>query len=82
MVSLTEERYGVYTSMFDIAARLSLFSAKIKTREMSKKAAPPVFRKVAWGRGLVGDPGCVRLPEVATSWVRSLHFSIYTATGV
>ena len=46
--------------MFDIAARLSLFSAKIKTREMlktSKKAAPPVFRKVAWGRGLVGDPG-------------------------
>ena len=45
--------------MFDIAARLSLFSAKIKTREMlktSKKAAPPVFRKVAWGRGLVGDP--------------------------
>ena len=74
--------------MFDIAARLSLFSAKIKTREMlkmSKKAAPPVFRKVAWGRGLVGDPGCVRLPEVATRWVRSLHLiprSIYTATGV
>ena len=36
------------------------FSAKIKTREMlktSKKAAPPVFRKVAWGRGLVGDHG-------------------------
>ena len=51
--------------MFDIAARLSLFSAKIKTREMLK-AAPPVFRKVAWGRGLVGDPGVLGLPEVAT----------------
>ena len=45
---------GVYQSGSGKLPQVRISREMLKT---SKKAAPPVFRKVAWGRGLVGDPG-------------------------